>query len=249
MIAVFCALKEELKGLLKRMQINKTFIFGKCCIYEASYGREKVLLVLTGMGKKLAEKAVELVLTMYPVSKIIITGFGGALNPRFESGDIIIYSGLICGDSTGRDPGSEKKLYPDPAMVSVVSQLPETNGFRLFLGKGVTITNVCTLPDSKYRMGNEYAADAVDMESYWIGHTATERNLPFLAARSIIDSVQDDLSLINKITVNGRFAPVRACRYFISHPGDLKKTAVYYQKSKKARRNLSIFLLEFIERA
>jgi hypothetical protein len=82
----------------------------------------------------------------------------------------------------------------------------------------------------------------VDMESYWICQIAGERDVPFIAVRTIFDTVQDDLSLLGHMMVEGKVTPLKALGYLISHPGRVRKIVAYYINSKKARRNLAFFL-------
>jgi hypothetical protein len=96
-------------------------------------------------------------------------------------------------------------------------------------------------------LGKQYSADLVEMESYWIGRIAADRKLPFLEARSIFDSVRDDLSLLTQILSEGRRNPVLAAANCILHPEGIRTLAYYAGNSKKAARGLAVFVSRLIK--
>jgi nucleoside phosphorylase len=245
MIALISALEEEVRDLKKGMAIIKTYSGPVCRVYEGKCAKKDCLLVLTGVGKERARRATEFILNKFQVSALISTGFGGALNNKTSAGDIVIYLRINCEESPGGSPG--KALYSNSSLVSAASKSGEGTGFRSLLGQGVTISQVCVTPESKYRLGQVFTADVVDMESYWIGQIAGERKLPFIAVRSIFDTVQDDLSLLGHIIVNGKVTPLKALGYLICHPGQMRKTIAYSVNSQKARGNLAFFLYNLVK--
>lgn len=246
MIAIFSALEEEVRDLKKGMSIYKTSFQGKIRIYEGKCGNRESLLVLTGMGKESARNAAEMVLTRYSVQSVISTGFGGSLNNRTKTGDIVVYSDLIC-EASPEAHYPEGRIQADSALIAAASRALKRTNLGYLTGKGISIDRVCVTPEAKYKLGQDFAADAVDMESYWIGQTAASRGLPFLAVRPIFDTVNDDLSILEEITHNSRVSPFKALSYLASHPGQVKKLMDYSRDSKEARKSLAIFIKEFME--
>ena len=89
MIAIFYALKSEIKyfklKLLKKKQYKiKNIVFNKGEIDEIP-----VLLVQTGIGMKKAKIATEIALKKFDISLIISTGFAGALQDKIDVGDLV----------------------------------------------------------------------------------------------------------------------------------------------------------------
>ena len=117
-IALFCAMEEEIGDFKKRMSIKKRSSYQSCRVYEGSCGDKDSLLVLTGMGKERALRATEFVLRKYPVTILISTGFGGALNDKTATGDIVVYSGTVCGDGKIAGAYAEGSCLSDPGLVS-----------------------------------------------------------------------------------------------------------------------------------
>jgi adenosylhomocysteine nucleosidase len=245
MIAIMSALEEEVREFKKGMVITKTSREQDCRIYEGNCAKKDSLLVLTGVGRERAQKTTEFILNKFPVNALVSTGFGGSLNGKTATGDIVIYAKINCEETPGGQPG--KTLYSNPGLISAASKQGGNNGFNSLVGNGVTISEVCVTPESKRRLGQVFAADVVDMESYWIGQIAGQRNLPFIVLRSIFDTVQKDLSLLSHVTVEGKAAPLKAAGYFIGHPGQLGKVGSYVSDSQKAGRNLALFLHKFVK--
>ncbi len=243
MIAIFSALELEVRQFKKGMKITKTSTFRDCRVYEGETAGKNVLLVLTGMGKERAEIATGWVLDNFRVSTLVSSGFGGSLNDKTTTGDIAVYLKTSCSES-GLSPIGEP-LFSNAALAETATKKVGGNGFRVMPVHGVTISKVCITPKSKAKLGQTFAADVVDMESYWIGQIAAARNLPFITVRAIFDSIQDDLSLLVLLTGKGK--ALTALGYLIGHPGQWAKAAAYAANSRKADRNLAAFLRKLVK--
>lgn len=245
MIAVFSALRQEVSELRKEMSVSRISSLDRFGVIEGKYGGKDILLVLTGVGKKNALKAVQLVLEKYPASAIISTGFGGALNEKTRVGDIVVCSSLYNGEAP---PLNNESLESDSQLVSASQKTLVNAGSGFLIGTGVTVPFVSSTPENKISLGKQYQADTVEMESYWIAGIAADRKLPFLEARSISDSVQDDLSFLTRIVSgSGKIKPMSAAACLISHPESIKKIRQLDGNAKKAERSLALFLGKLIK--
>jgi adenosylhomocysteine nucleosidase len=247
MIAVFCAMEQEMIALKKGIKINRFRSVPEYTALEGKYGSREGLLVLTGVGKEKAEQAVGRVLQDYPVSLVISAGFGGALNEKMLPGDVLVYSGLKCAGINGSDLPAGPVTLCDAKLAARAVQRPAVHGLRVVPGNGVTVASVCATPESKIDLGRNFQADVVDMESYWIGRMAADRGLPFLAVRSILDAVRDDLSFLDCITFQGKIVFRKVLFYFLMHPGQLREVYKLWRNYRKASKNLSVFMEELME--
>jgi adenosylhomocysteine nucleosidase len=247
-IALFSALKEELSDFKGEMLISKTFFSQDCSFYEGKCNNKDSLMVLTGVGRERAQKAVELALEKYPITSLISTGFGGSLNCKTKAGDIVVCSRLGCGEEPMGELSSNRSVESDSALKSAcVKSLNET-GLRFIIGNGITMPLISQTPESKSELGKKFTADIVDMESYWIGQIAIENKLPFIAVRSIFDSLEDDLSPLEQIiSLEGKIKVIPFLSGVISHPGRIKNIAHYAGNARKAKSNLATFILRFLE--
>ena len=61
------------------------------------------------------------------------------------------------------------------------------------VGVWVTVNRVAKEPTEKHRLAKKFQAIAVEMESYAVADVCRERELPFVAVRSISDTYQQSL--------------------------------------------------------
>ena len=238
MIAIFCALEDEITDFKKMMQVQEISASKACKIWRGKFGRKESLLVLTGVGKEKAERVTDWVLSQYPLELVISTGFAGALNGKTQVGDIVVYSRLKWG---------AEEVDCDPDLVSQAMICKAGSPFKSIQGIGVTIDDVCATAESKHRLGSKFAADLVDMESYWIGRIAVGKGIPFLGVRTVFDAVHDDLTLIGRITSGGKIVYWKALKEIIFHFGRLKDLTCYYRNYLKAAQSLAQFMGQLMD--
>ena len=105
------------------------------------------------------------------------------------------------------------------------------------------MTRLVSMPKAKQTLGRAFRADIVDMESYWIGRIASDRQIPFIAVRAVSDTMRDSLPPFDLIlNANGKWQRRKATLYFISHPQQLIKMIALYQNTWQARRSLTTFV-------
>lgn len=240
MIAILGALEQEIGDIKKDMSLIKVSSYKNRSIYSGQYAGQKCILALTGIGKNRAEETARFISMNYSLNALMSVGFGGALNERTGVGDVVVYSSLIC-------PDQKEELFCDAALLAATNNEPGNSNIHIFRGKGVTVPEVCSIPDDKKRIGEEFLADVTDMESYWIGKVARENGLPFLAVRTIFDTVGDDLSFLEQLTTEGDITLSRAFSYLISHPGQLPRISACSHKASLARKNIAIFVKRLIK--
>ncbi len=237
MLAVLSALEQEIRNMVKEMRTDRILEFGECKIREGVYSRKSALLVSTGMGREKAEQAAVRVMDNYPVSLVISTGFSGALNGRSRTGDIVVCSKIRCAEKNNIVPLPDLECTPRTARLAL-----ESAAAPAVQGCGITAAVICSTAAAKHRLGIEYGADIVDMESYWIGRLALERRISFIAVRSILDSQQDDLSFLERVTSGGGIVPSLVFRQLCLHPGHWRETIGIYRKYRLAASSLVIFM-------
>jgi adenosylhomocysteine nucleosidase len=240
MLSIFAALEAEVSEFKKGMTIFGTSTYQDCRIFEGRLAGRDVLLAVTGIGEERAKTAARYVLDKIPVSALVSSGFAGALNDKTAVGDMVIYTVLRCEQC--REVSAGKPLQPDPILLTQCLKSGRECAIQVLSGRGISISRVCATPQDKSELGRDSGADSVDMESFWIGQIAAERNVPFIAVRSISDNLADDLSLLADITAGSRVKPLKALGHFIHHPTDLRTAALLLTNSRKAGKNLALFL-------
>jgi adenosylhomocysteine nucleosidase len=240
MLCIFAALEAEVREFKKGMAIIRTFTYQDCRIFEGILAGKDVLLVVTGIGEKRAKTSAQYILENFPVSVLVSSGFAGALNDKVCVGDIAIYKTLRCEQC--REVSAGKPLQTNLTLLADCTKSDQDCHIQFLSCRGVSVSRVCATPQGKSKLGCDSGADVVDMESFWIGQIAAERNVPFIAVRSISDSVDDDLSFLAHVTDGGQVKPLKALGYFMHHPSHLRTVAVLLTNGRKAGKNLAVFL-------
>jgi len=243
MLALLGAVREEIIDLKRRMVLKEVFTWQGCLVYQGKYGNKDVLLAQTGIGQQRAERAATFILARYPVTTLISIGFAGALREELRTGDIILCSTLHCGNRWAHEPGRVRIHHSDASLVSLLSPEPKSSAFRFYRGSSVTVSELVTTPEKKQTLGKTFAADIVDMESYWVARIASARRVPFLGIRTVFDTASEDLSAFGQIlNPDGQWHWSRALVYFLYHPEQLKTLPHFYRKAKQARKSLTTFV-------
>lgn len=133
-------------------------------------GRSGVSILVTGIGRKNAEKFVREFLLKNSPCQILTCGFAGALNPGLNHGAVVF--------STG-GPELRERLLAAGARDA-----------KIFCAERIAIT----VAEKKALLANT-GADAVEMESDAIQSICRERGIPCATVRVISDTAGEDLPL------------------------------------------------------
>ena len=137
---------------------------------KLAVGRKHVAILLTGLGRKNAEKSVREFLKENSPHHVFTCGFAGGLSPELETGDVIFFT-----DDAAMAPrlaaagASPVKFHCAARIVTTAAEKTELR----------RITN----------------ADAVEMESEAIQTVCRARGIPCATVRAISDAAGEDLPL------------------------------------------------------
>lgn len=244
MLAIFGALPDEISYLKRIVTVTRSTSSGTCRVVESALGKVNVLLVLTGVGKDNAKHAADYVTGKYETNVIISTGFCGSLNEKAVSGNFALYSAITCDSDCDTDRNGVKI---DPLLEEAARLALKTSACSYISGKGISVTNVCATPESKNRLRESSGCDFVDMESYWIGKIAGDRNIPFYTVRLVFDALNDDLSVIDHIMRHGKVDLFKTSQYILFHPGKIRTLSRYVSIYRTTQKRMLVFIQNFIK--
>jgi hypothetical protein len=113
----------------------------------------------------------------------------------------------------------------------------------------VTTPGVVSGARAKQELGREFHAQVVDMESYWIAGVASARGVPFIAIRSVSDTLHDDLRAIDHILDSeGRVLRKKVLPYFLLHPHHLPSMFTAFRNMRRAESSLTAFVSDLVAR-
>jgi nucleoside phosphorylase len=196
MLIVFGALKIELENIIRSCRIKKKVLSGRTRLSSGTYKGKDILIAVTGMGKNNAQRAAGIVFGREKVRSagsidVLITGFCGGTSPDLEAGKLVSYREVLDLSGVYRTGIENKKLHS-----SHCGSISLPAGVKIRDAKAVVCGcthHVVSTPREKKRLFDEYGADVVDMESYWLIQSIKEHGLP-LENIKCIRAVSDDFS-------------------------------------------------------
>ncbi len=219
-ILLCAATRWESEPLAAALRLVKTFDRR----WEGTLAGRSLVLVQTGMGPvKTGERLIELSDEEFGVA--LSVGFAGALQPQMFTGDI------VC-DARGSDAD----------LPGVARAISSRKGLALHFGKIAHSDRVVASPEDKLSMGVALRASAVDMETQALRAWADERELPVLAVRVVLDSVDERLP--SAVPDGEDF--VSLARFAARSWRDLPSLMTLGLRQKRAIARLASFLVELL---
>jgi len=243
MLAILGAFGQEIVDYRRQMVIEEVVVRPVCKLYRGKFKNRETVLVQTGMGKERAESATRFILERYPITAMISLGFAGALAPELRIGGVVVCSTLYCAPGLEQKEQRLEPLAPDASLLSLASQGPPDGAIPFCLGSGVTVLQLDANPQKMQELSENFHANIIDMESYWIARIASARQIPFIAIRSISDTIQHSVQPFDRILASdGKLLWKKAVLIFLSHPQYLMNVFTLYRNTRSAKRNLADFI-------
>lgn len=137
-------------------------------------------VIVTGMGRRNAERAIRGELHSYKPDLVLTCGFAGALNPALEFGAVLYAPENACGLA-----GKLAAAGARPARFHCAER-------------------VASGAAEKRRLATETRADAVEMESGWIAALCRQEGVSCVTVRVVLDTAEEDLPLDFNLLLDGR---------------------------------------------
>ena len=135
-----------------------------------------VRVVRTGMGPKRSKKSAAK-LASEPARAVVVAGFGGALDPSLEPGDVVVASEVHSEESRATCAAEE------------LAEILRAEGLNVKVGT-IACRDRIVRGDERRALFQKGAC-AVDMESAWLAAAASDR--PFFVVRTIVDGPNHEL--------------------------------------------------------
>ncbi len=168
-IVLCAATKWEVEPLARRWSLCAASAFR----FEGTVRGIEVVLLKTGIGPANAQEALA---ALQAPKMIVSTGFAGALQPGMASGDLVL-----------EVQGLDAEIPPMAREIA----LRQKTAFHF--GRIAHTNRVLSRPEEKVSLGKAERASAVDMESASLRAAAERLGVPFLAARVVLDAVDERL--------------------------------------------------------
>lgn len=179
-----------------------------------------ISVLITGMGRKNAERAILQSLPKTLPGLVLTCGFAGALDPRLKIGDV-----LFEADEESRIAPSLQEAGASPAKFHCATRV------------AITIAEKTALRKST-------GADVVEMESEFIRQICRDKKIPCATVRAISDSALHDLPLdFNELmTEDDTLSFSRLSLALMKSPGKIPQLMQLQKNTRLAAQKLAAVL-------
>jgi len=198
MIAIIGAMQVEIEGLLSSTKNKKNITIADTIITTGKLNGASVAICRSGIGKVHAAVAATAMLLKLPKINLMINlGVAGGIKKGIKQGDFVVAKesiqhdvdlsgeGLPIGLVEGRE---DRSFYSDKTAVQKICAVLKNLNYTHTAGTIVSGDQFIHDKNKVNWLKEEFAADAVDMETAIIAHVCSLFKVPFLAVRSMSDN-------------------------------------------------------------
>jgi len=164
---------------------------------KVATGKSGISILITGIGRKNAEKSVREFLAINSPELVLTCGFAGGLNPDLKLGEVVFETAnaplapsLLASAKPGSPPSGERvSARTGEGLFSKLSAAGAKPA------KFFCADRIATTVAEKKQLRAETGADAVEMESETIHAVCREHGIPCVTVRVILDVANEDLPL------------------------------------------------------
>jgi len=199
MIAIMCAMREELEPLLKRVEIQNEVNFARNNYYLAKFNNLDLVLAYSKIGKVNASITATTLIEKFGAKKLLFSGVAGAIDSDLKIGDLIIASKTcqhdidltVFGYKPGYIPESEIFFECDKELNDIAKSV--ANDLNINLKEGIIASGDQFIhnKEKKEWIKKTFNASAIEMEGGAVGCVTWHLNIPFFMLRSISDTAEE----------------------------------------------------------
>jgi adenosylhomocysteine nucleosidase len=208
--------------------------------WEGEWRANPLVLVRTGVGPRRAREGLAPFLRENACRGIVSTGYAGGLVDKCALGDLLVPEEIL-----SVPPLREARFRPDRELRRVVLERAGAGPWQVHADRMITCDRVIFSSPEKRRLGLQYDAGSVEMESAAVAELACEASVPFAVVRVVLDeaafSLPDILQVVRWYSRRqfGRLIPYLALR-----PKAVLEFLRLRRRSRRASEILSRFFVE-----
>lgn len=248
MILIFCAFGAELGPLRALVRAEQALDIKGLQGCYGTLGSTSIALAASGIGMRRAQASARRALDeIRGIDLIILTGVAGALADNLEIGELVMADSLMTRDGDNEQPARTIEV-PREHFAAYSSAL-DAAGIRHARGGLLTVRHPLMTPAQKRLAGVHSGAIAVDMETAVIAFEAAARGIPFVAMRTIMDTVDHDLAAAGLADENGDVRPLKAAAALIRNPAMVAGVVRLMRNLRRATRSMALAIEAVTQRA
>ncbi|MDO8528137.1 MAG: hypothetical protein Q7T03_10700 [Deltaproteobacteria bacterium] len=240
-ILIVAALKDEIRHLKDKMAIDCTIHFKPAVLYRGQLFNKKIDLLTTGIGTLRMRQGLEQALTQTTPSHILYVGYAGSATPLAGQASLILASILL-------EEKSDKKFTSTKDLLDQAKKICAAKKFSSQVGGMITVKDVVSSAHAKAALGAGHRVLAIDMEASALAEVATQKKIPFMVVKSILDSVEMELpNLAACIDGAGDVKPGALVEHIFKTPGDIARLPEIQYCAQQARQSLTQFVEAWVQ--
>ncbi|CAM3160863.1 5'-methylthioadenosine/adenosylhomocysteine nucleosidase [Streptobacillus ratti] len=201
MIGIIGAMYEEINVIMQEMKDVEIKTVSGNTFYSGLLNNKKVILVGCGIGMVNSAIITTLLVNEFKVEKIYFSGVAGSTSNKLKIGDIVIstevqeylFDTTEFGYEIGIIPRMETSIFKPKKMLE--DAMIKLEGEKIHFGKIVSGDKFVSNAEEKIKIGKDFNALCVDMESASVAHCSYLLGVDFLIIRSISDTLTDESTM------------------------------------------------------
>ena len=199
MIAIMCAMVEELEPILEYMNIKEKINHANNIYYLAEFDGKDIVLAYSKIGKVNATITATVMIEKFGAQKLLFSGVAGGVDEDLKIGDLIIATKTTQHDVDltvfGYEPGfiPESKVYfeCDESLNSLAVKVAEKLNIKLKSGIIASGDQFIHSKERKVWIKKTFGASAIEMEGGAVGCVCWNEQVPFFMLRAISDTAEE----------------------------------------------------------
>ena len=249
LICLIAAMKEEINPLLRladSCKKERIDVFDACCL---TFGKEKVILVRSGMGVENAAAATDNLIRKAKPSLIVNFGFCGAVMPGPQVGDIVVAHRILLNRENLFSPQSGIVEEDAKRVTRYITDNMAGRNITVYGGVFITCTEIKNKLEMAYLVPSWVKNPVLEMETAAVAMAAAKGGVPLMALRGVSDDAVEELGFsISELydnKMNLRIGKVLLA--VVRKPWLIPQMFRLSKNSRKAGDNLALAITSLLE--
>jgi len=199
MIAIMCAMREELEPILERIEVKEIVEYARNKFYLAKFEDKDLVLAYSKIGKVNAATTATILIEKFNAKKILFSGVAGAIDKDLKIGDLIIATKTtqhdvdltVFGYAPGFIPESQVYFDCDKSLNEIAKKVAKKLNIKLKEGIIASGDQFIHSKEKKEWIAKTFKASAIEMEGGAVGCVTWTLNVPFFMLRAISDTAEE----------------------------------------------------------
>lgn len=205
-IGIIGAMEEEITHLKEKLQNISVEKAAGLEYIHGSFGENRVVLVVSGIGKVNAAVCTQAMIDRFGVDYVINTGVAGGLMDGLHIGDILISVDAVqhdmdtsaLGDPVGIIPRlAESYFKADQELIRLAKEAAAESGesYQAVVGRVASGDQFIGTKEGKDKIRRNVQGDCAEMEGAAIAHACWLNGVPFVIIRAISDDANEEAEM------------------------------------------------------